>query len=542
MPTFYPKYDYDPNVTKEAVVGEPHTIPTAAPYEIYLKHIPRQESPSTVSVSGADTTWVEVTDPPAASGQFRVDYAGGMGRIEFHGSDAGKSITVNYNACGTVVWAETYPDGREGVNKIQETIEKHIAHIMSRFRWWHIQRLSSDTVHPNNTQEHLLKIIQALAGKGAFFATSVGSFSSVGDNYHSIGVVRFYANQPITLDFGVDGDDAVSVYVDGRIIAGWFGPHGVDGLYYQYHNCIATGSPRSTVSESLYPNGYTLTTGWHTLVVLHSEIAGGDSADVYVRLTPSPPEAPGSGTNTGWVHVKDSPDFGEVILYWQEVDPISALQPLIEEYVNYGHIHTNLPLTSIRPAGTNRVVVQNDYGQLTIAPANTGWCHFNTDRPKFWFDRDVAVAGEIWAGPSYNQKVWHAGNLNINRWVQPGDTILLEALTERYTTTATETLVKRFRVGRPGMYRVTGELRTYNGTYAAWVRIVHPFGSQSFSTTSTSYVAFTLDIPGDFSCLPPGSVILVYLRSSQSTVAAYVRNVRLRGVDASEPVTAVLQD
>lgn len=125
MATFYPKYDYDPNVTKEAVVGEPHTIPTAAPYEIYLKHIPRQESPSTVSISGASTTWVEVTDPPAASGEFRVDYAGGLGKIIFHSSDAGKSITVNYNACGTVVWAETYPDGREGINKIQEIVETH---------------------------------------------------------------------------------------------------------------------------------------------------------------------------------------------------------------------------------------------------------------------------------------------------------------------------------------------------------------------------------------------------------------------------------
>lgn len=125
MSTFYPKYDYNPNVTKEAVVGEPHTIPTTEPYEIYLKHIPRQESPSTVSISGADTAWVEVADPPTASGQFRVDYGGGQGRIIFHGSDAGKSVTVNYNACGTVVWAETYPDGREGVNKIQETIEAH---------------------------------------------------------------------------------------------------------------------------------------------------------------------------------------------------------------------------------------------------------------------------------------------------------------------------------------------------------------------------------------------------------------------------------
>lgn len=46
-----------------------------------------------------------------------------------------------------------------------------------------------------------------------------------------------------------------------------------------------------------------------------------------------------------------------------------------------------------------------------ISNGNSEWTHFNTNAPSgFYFNKNVSVKGEIYAGSSYNQKVWHAGN------------------------------------------------------------------------------------------------------------------------------------
>ncbi len=50
------------------------------------------------------------------------------------------------------------------------------------------------------------------------------------------------------------------------------------------------------------------------------------------------------------------------------------------------------------------------YGDLQIGPSNSTYCHYSTDRSSHWFNTDVRVQGEIYAGSSYNQKVWHQGN------------------------------------------------------------------------------------------------------------------------------------
>src|SRR5690554_6134232 len=96
-------HDYTPWQTKEVIQGEQHTIPVSPPYDIYLIHIPRKETPSTVRIPG----FTEVDGPPGP-GQYRVHYEepGGdpLGRVEFHASDAGKLVAVDYHACGTVIW------------------------------------------------------------------------------------------------------------------------------------------------------------------------------------------------------------------------------------------------------------------------------------------------------------------------------------------------------------------------------------------------------------------------------------------------------
>ena len=118
---FYKKYDltYAENlpVVKEAISGEQHIIPQEAPFVITLKHLPQLSDPSSVFVDG----FTEVSKDPQ-SDEFVVDYVNNSGVIEFNPTNAGQSVNISYNAVGTVVWAETYLDGREGINKIQDAI------------------------------------------------------------------------------------------------------------------------------------------------------------------------------------------------------------------------------------------------------------------------------------------------------------------------------------------------------------------------------------------------------------------------------------
>lgn len=58
----------------------------------------------------------------------------------------------------------------------------------------------------------------------------------------------------------------------------------------------------------------------------------------------------------------------------------------------------------------NTLKIATPYGFVDIGPQNDGFAHYSTDRLSHWFNKDVRVQGDIYAGPLYNQKVWHAGN------------------------------------------------------------------------------------------------------------------------------------
>ena len=75
-----------------------------------------------------------------------------------------------------------------------------------------------------------------------------------------------------------------------------------------------------------------------------------------------------------------------------------------------GQIQLTDANTRIDEGANNAVRIQTNKGYVDIGPANSSHCHFYTDRPRFYFDRNLGVKGEIYAGSSYNQKVWHQGN------------------------------------------------------------------------------------------------------------------------------------
>lgn len=82
-----------------------------------------------------------------------------------------------------------------------------------------------------------------------------------GDQFASIFTGFVSIDTEGTWEFGVDGDDAVAVEIDGTVVAGWFDGHGATGDYGAGHR------------GSIY-----LTKGLHRLVYRHEEINGGNSA------------------------------------------------------------------------------------------------------------------------------------------------------------------------------------------------------------------------------------------------------------------------
>jgi hypothetical protein len=80
-----------------------------------------------------------------------------------------------------------------------------------------------------------------------------------GDGFSFELVGEIYAPEDGTYQFGVDGDDAVDVYIDGQFVTSWYGGHGPDG------------------SLSAHSGSIDLTTGWHTIVSRHEEGGGGDA-------------------------------------------------------------------------------------------------------------------------------------------------------------------------------------------------------------------------------------------------------------------------
>jgi len=51
--------------------------------------------------------------------------------------------------------------------------------------------------------------------------------------------------------------------------------------------------------------------------------------------------------------------------------------------------------TQILEGWANTIKVKNNFGQLEIGPGNTDWCHFKTDRTKFWFEKSVYINGAL---------------------------------------------------------------------------------------------------------------------------------------------------
>ena len=77
--------------------------------------------------------------------------------------------------------------------------------------------------------------------------------------------------------------------------------------------------------------------------------------------------------------------------------------------------------------------IKTSHGYLEAGPRNTDWCHFVTDRPSFWFNKKVTVAGNVepYKGNTYSR---HLGS-STSRWANlylKGTVYLYHGSTSKY--------------------------------------------------------------------------------------------------------------
>lgn len=103
------------NDTLDAVTitNETHIISSSSPFTIQLCEAPKKDAPSTINLKISGVTAQEVAASPA-QGQFWPDYSTNAdgnerwntGTILFNSADAGRIVSVTYQATGSIVWAD----------------------------------------------------------------------------------------------------------------------------------------------------------------------------------------------------------------------------------------------------------------------------------------------------------------------------------------------------------------------------------------------------------------------------------------------------
>jgi len=134
---------------------------------------------------------------------------------------------------------------------------------------------SSQGSHPNNLTEFRTFITNVQNNtSGPQGSGTVANINGSGNPWGSDEYYLTIFNGTLQVDtaanytFGVDGDDAVAVIIDGTEVAGWYGGHGNDASLLSSH------------SGTVF-----LTAGSHSIEFLHEELTGGDSYYLYYQRT-----------------------------------------------------------------------------------------------------------------------------------------------------------------------------------------------------------------------------------------------------------------
>jgi len=136
---------------------------------------------------------------------------------------------------------------------------------------------------------------------------------------------------------------------------------------------------------------------------------------------------------------------------------------------------------------------------------------------------------------------WEGDIIVLPQRYTPSDVVLLSAPAERGASTSSlpGTIVKSFKTVYSGMFRIKGQIKTSNPSYAVSLMVTDINGTSiggTASTYSSSYINFSVDTTVEMSA---GSTICV--RIYNTTVATYISNATLCGT-LTNAINTVVQN
>ena len=240
---------YSPN----DISNEEHTIPNNSPYYIRLKEVPKEDSPSSVTVYDvtAGSNMTEVTGNPGDN-EFRVDYKYQTGYIQFNSADAGHTVRVSYKGIGSRIIAELWNDRfdlfkahkHNGNNEDQLLAAQFIKHITGETEagkagsdWVDVPGASYDLYLPDNYSKMIvsLEFRSNYNGYTSYVRFRIGanySESSQGNNTTSYQWAKLKLeaalpvsdnpNDLVTVQIQVRQDYGQTTYINGNTGELWF--------------------------------------------------------------------------------------------------------------------------------------------------------------------------------------------------------------------------------------------------------------------------------------------------------------------------------
>lgn len=189
----------------------------------------------------------------------------------------------------------------------------------------------------------------------------------------------------------------------------------------------------------------------------------GASWNSMLRLRPSAGDVFIYGINGGTRYTRISVDGNGATLFYgsngSEVSRLDVGYLRLAAGVALQFNGTTVPRLEL--GSSNSIQVTNSFGWLQLGPQNTSYCHIYTDRPSFYFNKELLVNGN---------KVWHAGNDGAGSGL---DADLLDGingasfLRSNATDTATGTLYTSNMFPRTNTTYVVGSNTTYYAAHAA---------------------------------------------------------------------------
>ena len=117
--------------------------------------------------------------------------------------------------------------------------------------------------HPSN-HDGLLNFFDVDKAQFGIYVDGTDVPTDIDEYYSSYYIGYLFVPSEQTLKFGIDGDDACEIEIDGQVVCSWYGGHGFSG------------------DPSAHSGTITLSPGWHRVIVRHEEIYGGDGVKAYI--------------------------------------------------------------------------------------------------------------------------------------------------------------------------------------------------------------------------------------------------------------------